>query len=83
MGVSDGVVIVEGKGQFSPTFRGEFEASLCNQWGLLMHSCAKVRKPIDLSFGVMSEVGLGLRVLDVVQVPLRKGRFRGILLPLL
>jgi len=31
MGVLDGVVIIEGKGQF---WGSEFEASHCNQWGL-------------------------------------------------
>jgi len=32
--------------------------------GNLLHSCAKVHEPIELSFGVVSGVGLGIRVLD-------------------
>jgi len=56
MGVLDGVVIVKGK-------RAEFGAAHCNQWGLCC-VVVRVREPIELSFGVMSGVGLGIRVLD-------------------
>jgi len=35
----------------------------------LLHSCAKVREPMELSFGMVSGVGLGIHVLDGVQLP--------------
>ena len=65
MGLLDGVVIVEGG---RDSFGGEFGASHShrNQCGLccVPGSCAKVREPIELSFGVVNGVGLGIRVLD-------------------
>jgi len=36
--------------------------------GTLLHSCAKVREPIKLSFGVVSVAGPGIGVLDGVNV---------------
>jgi len=39
-----------------------------------MHSCVEVRELIELSFGVVSGVSLGIRVLDGVQVHQREGR---------
>jgi len=42
-----------------------------------MHSCVKVRRLIKLSFGVVSGVGLGIRVLDGVQMPQGKGMILG------
>jgi len=51
----------KGKGQFW----GEFEVSHCNEWGLL-RSCAEVRAAIELSFGTLSGVILGIHVLDGV-----------------
>jgi len=30
----------------------------------LLHSCAEVREPIELSFGMVSDVGPGIYVLD-------------------
>jgi len=32
--------------------------------GTLLHICAEVHEPIELSFGLVSGVGLGIRVLD-------------------
>jgi len=43
---------------------GKFAASYCNQWGLLLHRCVKVRIAIELSFGMVSGVGPGIHVLD-------------------
>ena len=39
---------------------------------IMMHSCAEVYEPIELSFGVVSGVGL-----DRVHVAQKKGRFGG------
>jgi len=44
--------------------------------GTLMCSCAEVREPIKLSFGVVG-IGLGIHVLDAVHVPQGNGRFWG------
>ena len=41
--------------------------------GSLLHSCAEVCKPMELSFGVMSGVGPGIGVLDGVDVLQREG----------
>jgi len=35
----------------------------------LLHSCVEVREPIELSFRVVSGVGLDIRVFDGVRVP--------------
>jgi len=35
----------------------------------LLHSCAKVHEPIDLSFGLVNGIGSGIGVLDGVHVP--------------
>jgi len=44
----------------------------------LLHSCAEVREPIDLSFGVVSAVGSGIGVLDRGRRAAREmGRFGG------
>jgi len=37
--------------------------------GTLLHSCVEVRETIELSFGVVSGISLGIRVLDGVQMP--------------
>jgi len=50
-----GWISSKGKGSFG----GEFGASQCN-----MHSCAKVREAMKLSFKVVSGVSIGIRVLD-------------------
>jgi len=46
--------------------------------GTLLHSCAEVREPIKLSFGVVSGVGPGIYVLDGVHVPQKEGSVLGI-----
>ena len=43
--------------------------------GTLWHSCAKVREPIELPFGVVSGVGPVIGVLDGGPHPPREGRF--------
>ena len=46
--------------------------------GDVLLSCAKVREPIELSFGAVSGVGLGIRVLDgSPRVSRRRSGFRG------
>jgi len=49
--------------------------------GNLLRSCAKVREPIELSFGVVNGVGRGLGVLDGVHVPQGEGEVWGIFCP--
>jgi len=44
--------------------------------------CAEVREPIELSFGVVSGVGLGICALDGVHKPQGKGEVLGISVPL-
>jgi len=46
------------------SFEGEFGASHCNQWGLLLHSCAKMHEPIEMRLGVGSGVSQGIGVLE-------------------
>jgi len=64
IGILDGVVIVEGKGQFW----GEFGASHSNQWGCSCVVVQKVREPIKLSFGEVSGIIPGIRVLDGIHM---------------
>jgi len=45
--------------------------------GTLLHSCAEVREPIELSFGVVSGVGGWMGELNGVHVPQGEGGFRG------
>ena len=45
---------------------------------ILLHSCAKVHEPIELSFGVVSGVSLGIRVLDEVHMPQGEGEVLGV-----
>ena len=47
--------------------------------GNLLHSCAKVCEPIELSFGMVSGVSLGIGVLDGIQCAPRE-RFCGVLM---
>ena len=42
--------------------------------GTLLHRCVKVRKAIELSFGVVSGVGPGIHVLDVSPCTCLKGK---------
>ena len=50
--------------------------------GTLLHSCAKVHEPIELSFWMVSGVGRGTGVLDGVYVPKEEGRFGGFFVPI-
>jgi len=43
-----GMVIVKGE---EAVFWGEFEASHCNQWGLLLYSCARVMHSSLITLG--------------------------------
>jgi len=43
--------------------------------GTLLHSCVEVRKPINLSVGVMSGVSGGMHLLYGVHVPQEEGGF--------
>jgi len=54
------VKIAQGKGRFE----GECVAFYCNQWGLVWRNCAKLREPMELSFGMVSRVGREMGVLD-------------------
>jgi len=45
--------------------------------GTLWRSCAKVRKPMELPFGVVRGVGPVIIVLDGVHISKGKGRFGG------
>ena len=45
--------------------------------GPLLRSCAEVREPIELSFGVVSGVHPGIDVLDGVHVPQGEGAVAG------
>jgi len=70
MGVLDGVVIVEGKGAVLGVNVGRPIVAM----GTSLHSCAEVRELIKLFFGMVSRVGLGIRVLDGRQrVPRERG----------
>jgi len=44
----------------------------------LLHSCAEVREPIELSFEVVSRVGPGIDVLDGGRCAASKGKGRGL-----
>jgi len=72
MGVLDGVVIIEGRGSFGMNLGRPIVTNKD-----LLHSCAEVREPIELSFGVMSVVGPGIHVLDGVHVTQKEGLFGG------
>jgi len=50
--------------------------------GNLLRSCAEVREPIELSFGVVSGVGPGIHVLDGVHVSQKEEAVLGIFLHL-
>ena len=50
--------------------------------GTLWCSCVKVCKEIELSFGVVSGVGLGIRVLDGRPCALRRTRVSGVIAPI-
>jgi len=43
--------------------------------GTLLHSCVKVRKPIEVLFVVLSGVGPGIGVLDGIHIPKGRGGF--------
>jgi len=64
------VVIVERKGAGLGVNLGHPIVTM----GSLLRSCAEVREPIELSFGVVSGVGPGLHVLDGVHVPPKERR---------
>ena len=49
--------------------------------GPLLHSCAEVREPIELLFGVVSGVTAGIHVLDGVLVPQWEGVDFGVVCP--
>jgi len=49
--------------------------------GTLLRSCSKVRKTMELSFGVVSGVGLAIRVLEGVHVQTPTGRGFGNFVP--
>jgi len=53
------------------SFGGEFGETL-------LHSCAEMREPIELSFAVVSAVGPGIDVLDGVDVLQGEGGFGGL-----
>jgi len=46
--------------------------------GTLLHSCAEVREPIELSFGVVSGIGSGIHILDGCARVKRKGLILGL-----
>jgi len=70
MSVLDGMVIIDGNGQFW----GEFGASHFNHWGL---SCIVVQKCMNGSFGLLSGVGRGIDVLDEVHISYKfQGKFQ-------
>ena len=45
--------------------------------GPLLRNCVEVSKEIELLFGVVSEVGSGIDVLDGVHMPQREGAVSG------
>ena len=69
------VVIVEGEGT---VLGGNEGRPIVTNGDFVAYSCAEVREPIELSFGLVSGVGLGICVVDGVHVPQREGRFREI-----
>jgi len=77
MGVLDGVVIDEGKGQFG----GEFGRPIVTN-GMLLRSCAEVREPIQLSFGMVSGVGQALLYGMEDHVAQAEGCILGLFVPL-
>jgi len=46
-------------------------------YGTLMCSCAEVHEPIELSFGVVSGIGLGICILDGSTCLKERGDFGG------
>jgi len=79
MGVLDGVVIVEGEGTVLWINLGRLIVTN----GDLLHSCAEVHEPIELSFWEVSGVGLVIRVLNGgPRAPRGKGGFGSFLVPL-
>jgi len=60
------------------SFGSESRVYHCNQWGL----CCIMRELIELSFGVVSGVGLGIRVLDGRPCALRRTRVSGVIAPI-
>jgi len=50
--------------------------------GISLRSCVDVREPIELSFGVVSEVGLSIDVLDGVHVAQKEGWIWGLFVPI-
>jgi len=56
---------------------GENVSNHCNQWGLLFCGCVKVRKAIELPFGVVSGVGQALMYYMGVHIPKEREGFLG------
>ena len=71
------VVIIKGEGEVVGVNLGHSTVTNCD----LLHSCVKVHRPIELSFGVAIGVGLGIRILDGAQVPQGEWTVSGILFP--
>jgi len=46
--------------------------------GNLLRSCAEMREPIEMSFGLVSGSGSGIDVLDGVHMPPKEGAVLGI-----
>jgi len=74
MGVLDGVIIVEWEGAILEVNVGR--PIVTN--GTLLRRCVEVRRAIELSFGVVSGVVLGIHVLDGSPRALREGAVSGI-----
>ena len=67
------------------SFGSQFGASRYNQWDFdtLLHSCAEVCEPIELSFGVVSGVGGWIAVLDGgARAARERGRVAGVFFPI-
>jgi len=76
--VSRGTGVLDGGGDHrrgKSWFRGKFETSHCNQWGIC---CVVVREcSVRAVVGEVSGVGHGMGVVDGVQVPQAEGAVLG------